>query len=1689
MQEILEEIREVQRQFYCEDGAQRRAECQVRDDIPGVFNFDRPLAVTVELGPEFYLSNAGNDEYLAAFVFWMERVLGCRQVATGQVFVPETFAELQGHCRFNGHGLFDAWILKMNSVADDKEAEAIRRIKDVFSQPKQSFRRGTQFPTTLADVAGAVKPVVIEYGFPAYLQGSMRVEKQQRALQDVWFGEGQSNATNTTAGLGLKDSWKNGYCIKGGAIDEWVDVWSADQQIKRCEHVSKSKFAHSSCGPNTDAGQLAVAYHGLAGQFNTLGVHCIDKRFQSGSSSFSFLSDAELLVIRREVAGKGYQSPDSCGYVLMKRGFATMAFYAAVVIFLVVGFASLCGLFCTCKCTRKKEQQIDEEKIKREACYNLEQLMQAGGSRKILEDISAVPYGKLLASKVAEALEDESLEVPVKYDHLRGYSGWGIAKVNGTFSYHRLQYHGRGRGSIVQTWESSESFIRWLQEQSDRQMAVYGFTDNEMRRNDLIGNKTVTRKYLLELLDAKGYFHDVEDVTATAEGKFQASGQVVNFEVDLTYKANPLFLSGVAEESQAPTGEEDDMERWLSRTKSDMGKFLALLANSHLQVQADRLKRQIEHEAQAVLADDQRCKQPAGTEVAARQRACYNVWRRVLEGYHAWQGIHGPAWPEVYDDQQCSRYFAECLMSRFLESMAEHLVHAPEWLACVSHKVLGTLERSTAADDGMPLFRCKVDYADLCEPLEIFCKNSNIFAPKQGVNFDDINDCGVVSPEGPVSDVKKTWKEPVGLWVFFNFVVNYKWVLTVIIWLLYLAFLLYDNETFQDWTGASRVEPTMTRVTPFSLLILDAVWLGFLILCELFVGDAPTIANIGKPWRNRCLKLVRTGRIIFIFAMALVWVWMAWPSSVREVYVQLGQDDSVFDSLPSGLGERLWYLPFVYLALRFFYGCLPRLGSCCSEAPNWRRLAIFWVVFAGLCFLANYFMLVSLVRSLTPFQLCKLEDHREDFCATHTMEVQSLKVPVKDARCVACVATVVTSWSMVCLSSLLMMYFIFNVFVAILGSSVGAARGFVETSIASLDFRVEHVTSDFAEMRKAEAGWMTHGSILYALFGKQWRSVWEMMVDGLYEECLIDSQMRKTLVSEATRGGSVKLTGKDKAILHRARARLGYLFTSLRAILSDKNINFRPYISSLKDSEASCDALGVTHPGRLPSLTQIVPVYSEEGIMDMKELVGEPKQGAISTMLEFLISQLPEEWQIFARNEDVHPTELYEKLCKKDCSKEQQNRVREWASHRSQSVIRTINGAVHYHKALQLLLQRGKDVGFEEIRNHVQLIMAHQTYGKLNIGKPMNVKIQHGVLMTQGPHGLLPNDKVRLTLDTLDDGGAAAQSAAKLLGQSRAMAKLRRRAQLEGQTKDSDGLQSTEGAPTDASRPPMQRVLTDASQEEALVQPVQSMVSTSSETEPSAEALKSLVAFAGDLLPLTEADESTADAPSGTPSPSAAIRHPALLGRLFGQSAPKGLNFRSGHFYTVKEVLDDQTAILSDDTVNCGTARLEKAEVARRDDDVHYMLQKHKGYPFFIAIDFQRGKTHPCLEELIDEHLSKQASSCPAHRADWGSFRFKYASVLIRYSENASKAWPIEIVHVLPRARGLLIGSQGNLSQGKAGNQLGALRFAEGHFLQAKMMDAKMGCYSGETFKVPIVLVGFRKRSAENRESNHRIKL
>ena len=83
------------------------------------------------------------------------------------------------------------------------QAIAIRGLREHFGQPKQNLGSAA---ASVEDLSGAMKPMLLEFGFPSYSHGSMQPEKQHRALHEVWVGG---------AAGGLKQSWSSGYCVRG----------------------------------------------------------------------------------------------------------------------------------------------------------------------------------------------------------------------------------------------------------------------------------------------------------------------------------------------------------------------------------------------------------------------------------------------------------------------------------------------------------------------------------------------------------------------------------------------------------------------------------------------------------------------------------------------------------------------------------------------------------------------------------------------------------------------------------------------------------------------------------------------------------------------------------------------------------------------------------------------------------------------------------------------------------------------------------------------------------------------------------------------------------------------------------------------------------------------------------------------------------------------------------------------------------------------------------------------------------------------------------------------------------------------------------------------------------------------------------------------------------------------------------
>uniref|UniRef100_A0A7S4PXL8 Glycosyl transferase 48 domain-containing protein n=1 Tax=Alexandrium monilatum TaxID=311494 RepID=A0A7S4PXL8_9DINO len=144
----------------------------------------------------------------------------------------------------------------------------------------------------------------------------------------------------------------------------------------------------------------------------------------------------------------------------------------------------------------------------------------------------------------------------------------------------------------------------------------------------------------------------------------------------------------------------------------------------------------------------------------------------------------------------------------------------------------------------------------------------------------------------------------------------------------------------------------------------------------------------------------------------------------------------------------------------------------------------------------------------------------------------------------------------------------------------------------------------------------------------------------------------------------------------------------------------------------------------------------------------------------------------------------------------------------------------------------------------------------------------------------------------------------------------------------------------------------------------------------------------------------------------------------------------------------------------------DKKGPADSDKDVQYLLKKYSDKPFYLVLDYNEKTAEAGMQQKVLNFLHTQYQY---------SGRLQYASVLARWRQfsgtNIADEDGLEIVDVLPRRFPLLVGEGDFRTQGKAGNQLGALRFARGHYLQ--MMDSNMGAFLGEACKVPFVLRRF----------------
>lgn len=137
---------------------------------------------------------------------------------------------------------------------------------------------------------------------------------------------------------------------------------------------------------------------------------------------------------------------------------------------------------------------------------------------------------------------------------------------------------------------------------------------------------------------------------------------------------------------------------------------------------------------------------------------------------------------------------------------------------------------------------------------------------------------------------------------------------------------------------------------------------------------------------------------------------------------------------------------------------------------------------------------------------------------------------------------------------------------------------------------------------------------------------------------------------------------------------------------------------------------------------------------------------------------------------------------------------------------------------------------------------------------------------------------------------------------------------------------------------------------------------------------------------------------------------------------------------------------------------------------VQQLLERHADDPLFLVFDLNRGSSRP-VRALVDAFIEEQGAF-----DGYNIGALEQASVKCKWDKALGR---LRVLNVLPRKFPLRIGQGDFKTQGKAGNQLNALRFASGHYIQA--LDCNMGTFIGEAFKVPYILRMFMPLDQEDR--------
>mmetsp|Transcript_34294 Transcript_34294/g.67520 ORF Transcript_34294/g.67520 Transcript_34294/m.67520 type:complete len:1579 (+) Transcript_34294:43-4779(+) len=694
-----------------------------------------------------------------------------------------------------------------------------------------------------------------------------------------------------------------------------------------------------------------------------------------------------------------------------------------------------------------------------------------------------------------------------------------------------------------------------------------------------------------------------------------------------------------------------------------------------------------------------------------RKKAIETLHYRSSEGYACWAekndlDLH------VIKSSNINVKFAQVLLFRVVSSLAEHVLYCPERLAQAIHDILTNVDHKRSVMYIIDLRKLLLNISRVHE-----CKEKYI------INFDDINQRAAVNA---TADKKqpKTYYESEGGLVLIDIMRNYHPIFFLKMW-IFAAVLLVRMYVDDD----SEIHPELflKRVAQVDSSAFLAVQLT-LFIYSVFVQER------GQPCDSRSWFHV-FGLALAVFG--LMWVWIPdlfFPSkdtSYTILYVmyflvgrflfsmtyeavlprQAGRGHRVRygriasarhamrEQIRRGGKKQLVLTQFQAMEEDYQYSraescshrCYKTLCSPCRNLLVYNyEMLFFWLLMLALTAVFEYFVVSPIGVSLTYNKLCQVE------CEA------SASAWYDNYKCNSCVLSLAATYVLMAVTSICDLFILFNMVLSCWGYQKGLKLGLHNT------FDEGRWKIDFREARDRQAEGKERRA-LQSLFGswKRGVDVWNCVVQDMYLRDNIGKYELNRLFCR--HDDHFELDTFSVANL-----------PSLTVESRDRLMSWLKSLSALSSAvDVSADLDNHSFLESMPSLSQMIVIY-EEDVMKGEGYLKEKKNGGC-TNLEHLINKYPKEWVNFERRmrsgglySDGLPL-LQHFLTQTNVAHSLVQEIRLWASFRTQTVARTIRGALTYHKALEMrfgwLREEGKviDTGLSDM---VELVIAAQVYSK-----------------------------------------------------------------------------------------------------------------------------------------------------------------------------------------------------------------------------------------------------------------------------------------------------------------------------------------------------------------------------------------